>query len=290
MTLVVLADIHANHAALEAAADRIDRIAPDGIVLLGDYVTDCPYPRRTMELIYDLHQRYPVYMVRGNREDYLLDHRKAVSCGKDDGWTKGSGTGALLYTYSELSAADLDFLAKLPLTAEIALPGCPPITAFHASPYKTKDWIIGNDDKLRDIMKNASSPLLLCGHAHRTVRYDRYARSLMICPSLGIPQDPKDTSSMVVLRCRSRKWERDTSAECTHIDYDLPSLIREFSESGLDEIAPVWSKCVIKSLFDRGDYASACASYAYRAARADRVYGVPPEKYWTDAAEKLGIF
>ncbi len=289
MTLVVLADIHANYAALEAAIHRIDVLSPDGIILLGDYITDCPDPRRTLDLLYDLRKRYPVYMIRGNREDYLLGHRKALAEGKDDGWSSGSGTGALLYTYNALTEADLDFLESLPVSLDIDLPGCPVITACHGSPFKTKDWIIGSDEKIRTAMKYAAGDLILCGHAHRMVRYDRYGKSLLICPSLGIPQDRNDSSSMTVLRWSGRRWIRDTSQVCTRVNYDLTAFIREFEASPLFEMAPIWSKCVIRALTDREDYPAKCATIAYRLARKDGIRTVPPEKYWHDAARSLGI-
>lgn len=289
MTLVVLADIHANYAALEAASHRIDVLSPDGIILLGDYITDCPDPRRTLDLLHDLRKRYPVYMVRGNREEYLLGHRKALAEGKDDGWFPGSGAGALLYTYDSLTEEDLDFLESLPVTLDIALPGCPVITACHGSPFKTKDWIIGNDEKIRTAMKYAAGDLILCGHAHRMVRYDRYGKSLLICPSLGIPQDRNDSSNMTVIRCSGRRWTRDTSQVCTRVSYDLPKFIREFEESPLYESAPVWSKCVIRALIDGEDYPARCATLAYRFARSDGLHTSPPEKYWHDAARILGI-
>lgn len=289
MTLVVLADIHANYAALEAASHRIDVLSPDGIILLGDYITDCPDPRRTLETLYALRKKYPVYMVRGNREEYLLGHRKALQEGKDDGWIPGSGTGALLYTYNALTDADLDFLESLPVSLDISLPGCPPITACHGSPFKAKDWIIGNDEKIRTAMKYASGDLVLCGHAHRMVRYDRYGKSLLVCPSLGIPQDRNDSSNMTVIRCSGRRWIRDTSQVCTRVSYDLPKFIREFEESPLYESAPVWSRCVIRALTDGEDYPARCATLAYRLARSDGLHTSPPEKYWHDAARILGI-
>ncbi|MBQ8369623.1 MAG: metallophosphoesterase [Clostridia bacterium] len=289
MTIVVLADIHAHYAALEAAVHRIDVLAPDGVVLLGDYITDCPHPRRTMELIYGLRRRFPTWMVRGNREDYLIAHRQALRENRDDGWIPGSGTGALLYTYGELTEDDLDFIEALPASVDIALPGCPVITACHASPTKTKDWIIGNDEKIRDAMKHAAGDMILCGHAHRTVRYDRYGKTLLVCPSLGIPQDRNDSSVMTVLRCTGRRWTRDTSRICTHVTYDLAGFLREFDASGLTELAPVWSACVKKSITDRQDYPAQCATIAYRRAREDGIYTVPPEEYWHAAAREIGV-
>lgn len=41
--IIVIADIHSNYAAFEASFNTIEKIKPDGIIFLGDYVTDFPY-------------------------------------------------------------------------------------------------------------------------------------------------------------------------------------------------------------------------------------------------------
>lgn len=73
--IIVIADIHSNYAAFEAAFNIIEKIKPDGVIFLGDYVTDFPYPQRTMKLLYKCKARYNCHFIRGNREDYLLEHR-----------------------------------------------------------------------------------------------------------------------------------------------------------------------------------------------------------------------
>lgn len=293
MTLAVLTDIHANYAALEAAVHRIDVLSPDGIVLLGDYITDCPDPRRTLNILYDLKKRYPTWMVRGNREEYLISHRRAVREGRNDGWLPGSGTGALLCTYDALTDGDLDFLETLPVSADIELPGCPVITACHGSPFKAKDWIIGSEEKIRTSMKYAAGSLILCGHAHRMVRYDRFGKTLLICPSLGLPQDRNDDSNLSILRCiggsGGKRWIRDTSRVCTRVNYDVAGFLREFEASSFYDAAPVWSKCVMQAIRDGEDYPAKCATIAYRRAREDGIRTVPPEKYWHEAAREIGV-
>ncbi|MDE7194759.1 MAG: metallophosphatase family protein, partial [Oscillospiraceae bacterium] len=50
MRLAVLGDIHANHKALEAVLAHIYEGEYDGLIFVGDYVTDCPYPRKTIKI------------------------------------------------------------------------------------------------------------------------------------------------------------------------------------------------------------------------------------------------
>lgn len=58
--IIVIADIHSNYAAFEASFNTIEKIKPDGIIFLGDYVTDFPYPQRTMEFYINANQHINV--------------------------------------------------------------------------------------------------------------------------------------------------------------------------------------------------------------------------------------
>ena len=72
MKLAVISDVHGNYKALEGFLKYIEEHPVDGIVCLGDYVTDSPYPLRTMKLLYGMMEAYDCYMLRGTREDYLI--------------------------------------------------------------------------------------------------------------------------------------------------------------------------------------------------------------------------
>ena len=94
MRVAVISDIHGNYKALEAFLSYIEEHSVDAIIGLGDYVTDSPYPQRTLSMIYEMEKKYPCYLLRGNREEYLLDNRR-----QDQGWHICSPNGALYYTY-----------------------------------------------------------------------------------------------------------------------------------------------------------------------------------------------
>ena len=64
MKIIVISDIHSNYAAFESAFDTIEEINPDGIIFLGDYVTDFPYPQRTMELLYKCQCKYKGWFIK----------------------------------------------------------------------------------------------------------------------------------------------------------------------------------------------------------------------------------
>lgn len=60
-------------------------------------------------------------------------------------WEKGtSSTGALHYCFSKLTDKDLDFFGKLPVSEEIILEECEPLSACHGSPQKNNEKLLTN--------------------------------------------------------------------------------------------------------------------------------------------------
>jgi len=74
MKIAAFGDIHSNHFALEACLAEADRIGIDGIVFLGDYVSDCACPQKTLSLLREIALKHQCWFIRGNREEYMMDH------------------------------------------------------------------------------------------------------------------------------------------------------------------------------------------------------------------------
>ncbi len=69
---------------------------------------------------------------------------------------------------------------------------------------------------------------------------------------------------------------------------DVDPLIEEFYESGLVQLANVWSRAVIASLKKGVNYAAECAEIVrQKAAEQDKPFSC--EELWQSAAEILGI-
>ena len=101
----------------------------DEFLFLGDYVSDCPYPQRTMKIIYEMKEKYRCTFIRGNREDYMLDHRKDPQ----QRWTYSSASGNLLYTYENLTKRDLDFYEEMDIQGIYEKEGYPVFRYCHGS-------------------------------------------------------------------------------------------------------------------------------------------------------------
>ena len=74
MKLAVISDLHGNYYALAKVLAFLRSQEIDGIIGLGDFVTDGPFPQRMMRVLREMQEEFPCYLVRGNREEYLLEN------------------------------------------------------------------------------------------------------------------------------------------------------------------------------------------------------------------------
>ena len=110
MKLAVISDLHGNYYALSEVMEFLRRQQIDGIIGLGDFVTDGPFPQRMMGVLREMQEEFPCYLVRGNREEYLLEN-----LWQPQNWKAGSSTSGLLdYTFRNLTDQDLKFFEQLP--------------------------------------------------------------------------------------------------------------------------------------------------------------------------------
>lgn len=284
MKIALLADIHSNYAALEACIDYIEKNDYYGIVFLGDYVSDCPYPGRTLDAIKAVSKKYPVWMVRGNREEYMVDYHKSHT----GDWNYSSGTGSLLYTYENIGPSDIELFEKLPVSMEVKIPGCPAFWFCHGSLDDTREFLYPESEISRETLKGLSADYLFCAHSHIPFKYEYKGKVLINCGSVGSPVNGQTAAQFAQIECRKDRWESRTVS----VVYDIEPLITAFTRSGLAEKAPVWSKAVMRLLQTGENYPLMCLNRALDIARDDgfreETSGLP-EKYWERAARELNV-
>ena len=137
MKIAAIGDIHGNHYALEACLEQIEKLHIQTIAFLGDYITDCPCPEKTIALLRQAQERYQTYFVRGNREDYMLSHHDDPN----DGWTYGSRYGSLLYTYERLTEEDLAWFRSMPESMQVQIDEAERFEICHGS-MKTNRYML----------------------------------------------------------------------------------------------------------------------------------------------------
>ena len=275
----VISDVHGNYKALEAFLEYCNQHPVDGIICLGDYVTDSPYPERIMALIKKMREQYPCYMVRGNRENYLLDNLR-----NDQGWKPSSSSGCFYYTAQHLTQEDMTFLGSLPEERSLFLDGGPELFICHGTPGEVR----GNVDLtpgLREIaLQKIPGNYLLGGHSHIQEIYRSNGKMYLNPGSLGLTLDGEGRHvHFAMLSSHDGEWE----AELHCIPYDADSFLKDFTESGLDELGLVLNRAVKKSI-------TTGINYVFKAITiAEQMTGCTPnlvsEDVWELIAKKLEI-
>lgn len=281
MKVVAISDIHANHLALESILRYVDHEGIKHILFLGDYITDCPYPGKTMKLLYECMNKHTCFFIRGNREDYLINHH----CNPNDNWIYSSSTGSLLYTYQNMTQRDLDFFTSMPVSMKVTIDNCPSIFICHGSPDKTKEWLFEKDDLIHSHIKDIDCNLFVFGHSHRSYSTNILGKKVVFCPSAGLPANNNINAQFLLLEYNGNEW----ISQIASVPYNHEKLILEFYESRLIEKAKIWARCIIKQLSTGIECCASCVKLARKMADSDSSEDAIPEKYWIEAARELGI-
>ena len=74
----VISDIHSNFYALQTCVKHMEQQGITCFLLLGDFISDMPFVRETLDYIYEVQDRCQVYLLKGFLEDYMLEQRTVL--------------------------------------------------------------------------------------------------------------------------------------------------------------------------------------------------------------------
>ena len=277
MKIAALSDIHSNHYALESVLGHISEKYYDLYIFLGDYITDCPYPQKTIKLLRDFSQERRCIFIRGNREDYLIDHRNGGE------WEYGSKTGALRYTYENLSDGDLKWLAAMQISMKVETDGCPPFIVCHGSPEKSSYLFHTDTPEAAAMAARMDCGLMLCGHSHIPFVYRNGGKMIVNPGALGMPVNGQNRAQFAEVI-----FDGEWRAEIISVEYDIEKEVEEFAESGLLEKSGFWGKGIIGTLRDGVNYTVMTIREVERLS-AQKGIPVTDEGLWAQAAENIGV-
>lgn len=278
MKLAVIGDIHSNHIALETCIGHALERNVDEFLFLGDYISDCPYPQRTMKIIYEMDRKYRCTFIRGNREDYMLDRRK---CSQEI-WTYSSASGNLRYTYENLTQKDFDFYERMDIQGTYRREGYLVFKYCHGSLTRSNELLTPENENLETIMADLDVDLIISGHTHIQESRTFGSRKLIHPGSVGIPWYYNGKTQYMILHGTKDGWEE----EFFQLPYDVNAVKEEFVTSGIMEKALYWSRLNIHALDTGDDYTTPCLKLAMRLCEeSEGKVNWPdiPEKYWKEA-------
>ncbi len=283
--VAVLSDIHSNAQALTVCLRHALSRGASHFLFLGDFVSQCPDTRGTMDRLYGLRRRFPCRFVRGNREEYMLSYRASGAVG----WCDGSATGSLLHAYEQLTDEDLDFFASLSPCGVLTLPDLPPIRFCHGSPESTREGLYLDGKAARRALQGCPEALLLCGHTHVQGSLTSNGKRIVNPGAVGLAlHRGGGRAQYALLRGEGGAWQ----AELLQIPYDVEATLRAFDESGLSRRAPVWTQ-VTKHILRTGEnYTVKTLTRARALCEAGGDIARWPhvsETYWLEALREMGL-
>ncbi len=168
-TFAVIADIHGNVPALDAILADLERVQPDRVVVAGDLVNRGPQSRAALERI----APYGFPTISGNHDTWLVSLAQGVNL--PDDWETPWWTPVRLAT-AELTPAWQAWLAALPFSLRLELPGADPVRIVHGSPRHSREGMgrMLGDAILAEALAEAPEPTVIGAHIHYP--YERWLR------------------------------------------------------------------------------------------------------------------
>jgi putative phosphoesterase len=231
MRILLIADIHANWPALQAVAGE-----PHDICLcLGDLVDYGLDPAPCVEWV----RQHARVTVRGNHDHGVAQN--VLVTGKT-GFKFLTGVTRLL-TRERLSAEDLRYLARLPVTRTLSIENTRFLLA-HASPRDPLDEYAPADPEFWGRrLQNVDADVVCVGHTHHPYVLEVGGKLVINPGSVGQPRDGDPRASYAVIQ--------DYNVELKRIDYPVEETVEVIQASGL----PDQVKEILIEVFRRGQSA-----------------------------------
>lgn len=206
MLIGLLADVHGNVLALQAALRSLAQCQVGQIWVAGDSIGYYPYVNEVVDLL----RTSKVTAILGNHEAYFLG-RLPIS-------QKRWGDYQLDQVDRTLSQENRAWLAALPGEHHLEIDGFK-LSMYHGSPWGVEEYIYPDSQKLAQFAQIEADAVIM-GHTHIPMVH-REGRVLLVNPgSCGQPRDYQPGTCFGILDTRLRK------ISLHRIAYDLQPLIK----------------------------------------------------------------
>ena len=267
MRLAVISDIHGNLLALERAFDFIESIGIDGIIWCGDYITDILLSSEVLEFIRLKNRKYKHWIVKGNREDYIIDYHNSDT--KDFGSV--DVTGSLLLTYNSLSDSDIKYISSLSDEVVVDIKGCPQIYVRHK---------LNSDSRYK---------YHVFGHVHKQGMFIKNDCRFINPGSVGQCCSGIAGTEFALIELVGGEW----CPHFYHIGYNLEYVCKFIRNSDLASCKYHWSDILVKTLSSGHnyveDYMNGVKEIASRCGVFVNGYSDIPDSVWEYVYDKLDI-
>jgi hypothetical protein len=226
--IAVLADIHGNLPAFEAALAHAAQQSVDQIILAGDIINGSPDSKACWDLALSL----GCPLLRGNHERYAAHFGTARASPE---WSMQQ-FAPLHWTVDQLCAADRQCMDQLPLT--LRLPEAPDLWFVHASERGDHDSIAAHtpEPALHEMFPTAQEGYVIRAHNHCGQVHVWEKGLIVTCGSVGLPLDGFPTAQYLLLDQQMDGWKIQHQS----VPYPLDAVIRRFQDTGyLSAVGPM---------------------------------------------------
>jgi putative phosphoesterase len=216
MRILVIADIHANRAALEAIQEPHDYC-----LCLGDLVEYGPDPEYCVHWV----RQHSQICVRGNHDHGVVQN---VDVQGEMGF-RYLTRATRQTTFDRLSPNDREYLADLPTTAMLTLGGLK-FLLVHASPRDPLEEYVPTDVKLwQSRLANVRADFVCVGHTHHQFVLPIGSTTLLNPGSVGLPRDGDPRARYAIIQ--------DGQVELKQLEYDVEATVAAVAESAFESEA-----------------------------------------------------
>lgn len=288
MDIAILADLHSNHYALEECIDDCKKRKITHFIFLGDYAGELPNTHRTMDILDKLRREASCFFIKGNREDYMIEHAEQLGASWLD---NTSASGALLNTYEELTSQDIDFFKSLSKNAIYEVPGMPPVFCCHGSGEKTNEYVRFHTSRSREILETYPCDYILYGHTH-IQGLEKYQNKILINPgAVGTPIESENANTQYAIlhSTKESKWD----VEFVSLSYPLEECVNELYHSNLPNRAPCWTilteYCIRFGVAEQSTNVLKRAMELCESRTGKCIWPDIPEQFWHEALKEYHI-
>lgn len=236
MKIGIISDIHSNIIALKACITYMESVSCDEYLFLGDYISDTPYTRETMDYVYDF-----------------------------------------------------SFFDSLPITYQYKKTGCPSVTICHGSPASSRERLLVEGENTKNWLRDINTDYLICAHTHLPGELEYQGKHYFNCGSVGIAIGACGYAQCMIMEDVCINGQIAWNPTFLKIPYDNKQVVQDMRVSGLLSKAPWFVNSNIQILLTGADYSSQLVELANQLARDAGEQDFVDEKYWKEAAQRLGI-
>lgn len=220
MRLAIMADIHGNLPAFEAALDHIAQQKVDQTIIAGDICVGGPDSAGCWRLA----QSLGCPILRGNHERYIAHYGTPQASPE---WSSERFT-PLHWALKQFSEQERQEIGALPLNLRLA--EAPDLFIVHASGRGDHDTISAftPEEQLHRMFPNAPERWIVRAHNH--IGQVRLWENGMIitCGSVGLPLDSHPTAQYLLLERDNHGWRVLHQS----VAYDLDKAIQRYYDTG----------------------------------------------------------